>query len=240
MHRRPLAAAAVLSAVATLACEAPAQPLAAPAAHVIVCLTPTAGGDVVRPRIHVTGLRRGARYAVRLSVVGSAPAGCVARRTLAVRATTIGTLDSTLTSRGHWCFGRRYSGSVAPLAGTGPRAAFQLAIPAAGTLTGQVLRTQSCPVPPADGDLCGPVPLAGRGVVVQDAAGQEAGRATTDIYGRFTLRLAPGHYTVVAERDPEIVRTPQPVAVTVREDAPAFVQLLYLIAGHMPGPGRLP
>jgi hypothetical protein len=76
-------------------------------------------------------------------------------------------------------------------------------LPNAQPVSGRATAGPVCPVERQPPDpACAPRPVAGAVLVIQNPAGAEVARATTDKDGRFSVTLAPGAYRLV----------PQPVA----------------------------
>lgn len=86
----------------------------------------------------------------------------------------------------------------------------------AGTVRGSVLLGPTCPVETLT-DPCSDLPLGDVRIRVFGPAGDVVATARSDADGAFTLRLAPGDYTVEAVIEDDPARSTSPVEVTVAE-----------------------
>jgi hypothetical protein len=101
---------------------------------------------------------------------------------------------------------------------------------AVGTVvSGTVTAGPTCPVqrfPPDPG--CADRALAGVVLLVEDAAGAEVARVTSDADGSFAVRLAPGAYLLVPPRQRGLLGTPSPLAFRVEAgESPAPLEISY-------------
>lgn len=88
-------------------------------------------------------------------------------------------------------------------------------------ITGTLSAGPTCPVetvPP--NPACADRPVVGAVVVVNDLAGREVARVTSDADGHFSLELAPGAYQLVPQPVEGLMGTPQPVEVRVEAEGP--------------------
>jgi hypothetical protein len=95
-----------------------------------------------------------------------------------------------------------------------------------GTIAGDVVAGPTCPVESIE-DPCAPKPVPDRKVLILTPGGAIAATTTTDANGRFSVRVAPGSYTVRAEAGPGKLGLNQvsPGDVTVRAGATATVRI---------------
>lgn len=85
-----------------------------------------------------------------------------------------------------------------------------------GGIVGRATAGPVCPVERVPPDpSCAARPVAGAVVVIQDAAGREVARTTTNADGQFAVEVPPGDYVVVAQPAKGLMGTPQPQPVTV-------------------------
>lgn len=85
-----------------------------------------------------------------------------------------------------------------------------------GTVRGTVLLGPTCPVETLT-DPCSDLPLGDVRVRVLGPAGDVVATARSDAEGAFSVRLAPGDYTVEAVIEDDPARSASPVEVTVVE-----------------------
>jgi len=100
--------------------------------------------------------------------------------------------------------------------------------PVAGApgVAGRALAGPVCPVVSDPPDpACDDRLVAGAVVIVRDASGAEAGRATTAADGTYAIALPPGSYTVEAQPVEGLMGTPAPQPVTVPAGASLPVQV---------------
>jgi hypothetical protein len=94
---------------------------------------------------------------------------------------------------------------------------------------GRATAGPTCPVErnPPDPN-CAERPVAGAVMVIQDGAGREVARATTDADGRFSIRLQPASYQLVPQPVSGLMGTARPVAFRVEAGkTPAPLQVSY-------------
>jgi hypothetical protein len=86
------------------------------------------------------------------------------------------------------------------------------------SLRGQVVAGPTCPVvtePPQSG--CTDRPVSGAVLLIQDAAGRQAGRLTSGADGSFGIQLAPGRYRIVPQSVRGLMGTAPDQEVTLGE-----------------------
>jgi hypothetical protein len=144
--------------------------------------------------------------AIAATVLLLCAAGC-AQRSSTSHGTSTGTSQGTGASQGS-----STSQGTGASQGTGT-ATPAVSGPSAVAVSGTVLAAPGCPGPVRLDSPCPPRPLAGARVQAMQAAGVVA-TVTTGSDGRFTLRLAPGVYRLVATAAGPL-RTAAAVQITV-------------------------
>ncbi len=85
-------------------------------------------------------------------------------------------------------------------------------------MSGSVVAGPVCPVEREPPDpACAARPVAGATLIIEDAAGSELRRVTSDAAGHFSLDLVPGSYRIVPQRVPTLLGTAPPLDLVVRE-----------------------
>ncbi len=84
-------------------------------------------------------------------------------------------------------------------------------------VAGRAVAGPTCPVEPASPvpGMCEPRPVANAVLTVTDASGHEAAQAVTGADGSFSVRLAPGTYTLNPQPVTGLMGGAQPVTFTV-------------------------
>jgi hypothetical protein len=75
----------------------------------------------------------------------------------------------------------------------------------------------TCPVARPNDPACADRPIAGATIVILTAAGNEAGRTTTDASGYYGITLPAGPYTIEPQPVEGMVHGSPPVSVVVGE-----------------------
>ena len=150
---------------------------------------------------------------------GDCPAGCIDRH--------------------HWTYNVSSDGRVELVAESGPPVPSGIPgaaggggdigggiLPGGSGIVGRALAGPTCPVVTEGDPACDERPLAGVTVLVLDVNGTEIARLQTDADGRYAVTLPPGPYTVEPQPAEGVLRTPEPIAVTV-EGSFVTVDLAY-------------
>ena len=155
---------------------------------------------------------------------GDCPAGCIYRHEWRydVRADgTVNDLGETGPAVPAGLPGSGDSGSPAPsVAGSPAPVTFATGI------RGVALAGPTCPVARPNDPGCAGRPVTGAVIHVIAADGVEAATLTTDASGGFAVELTPGSYRVIADGVEGLMRSPEPVSVTVKGSV-VDVQLSY-------------
>jgi Carboxypeptidase regulatory-like domain len=93
-------------------------------------------------------------------------------------------------------------------------------------IRGVALAGPTCPVARPNDPACAERPVTGAVIHVIAGDGVEAATLTTDANGRFAVELPPGAYRLVADDVEGLMRSPEPVTVTIKGSV-VDVQLSY-------------
>jgi hypothetical protein len=94
----------------------------------------------------------------------------------------------------------------------------------AGTATaGPVCPVETTPPDPS----CAPRPVVGAVLIIRDASGGEAARATTDAAGAFVASVPAGAYVIEPQPAAGLMGTPAPQPVTVQAGSVTKVDIVY-------------
>jgi len=90
-------------------------------------------------------------------------------------------------------------------------------LPGGSGIQGHVTAGPTCPVARPNDPACADRPIAGATIVILTAAGNEAGRTTTDASGYYGITLPAGPYTIEPQPVEGMVHGSPPVSVVVGE-----------------------
>jgi hypothetical protein len=169
--------------------------------------------DAVGQAAWWTAIRDGASWAVTVSAGwGDCESGCIDRHEWTWLVAADGSLELT-------------GDTGSPLTDE-VLAALHAASDAQGA-GGRVVAGPVCPVEQPGDPSCAPRPVAGATLVVEDAAGGEVARFTTDPTGLFRIALEPGAYTLVPSAVEGYMGGASPVPFEMVAGTETWVPVLY-------------
>ena len=164
-----------------------------------------------------TGSETGDGYTVTFQVGwGDCPAGCINRHSWTFAVSKDGAVTLTAEQGPPVPPGTPGSAIKSGAGGSGGTTGGGI-LPGGSGIEGHVTAGPTCPVARPDDPACADRPLEGVTIVVLTAAGNEAGRTTTDASGYYGITLPSGPYTIEPQPVQGMVHGSPPVPVVVGE-----------------------